>query len=143
MISVKDAAYPDILNTIADEYSRNIILSIITKPKSIEEIAKDEQIPISTCYRRVRDLETHGIIRLRETVITEEGKKIMRYGSSLKSATISIEPGEVTIDIVSDVPGEDMLRWMWFAMKRPKDRSKTEEPELQKQIAPSTIAPVR
>ena len=53
----------DILRSISEDYSRDIILFVISKPRSVEEIAAKEQIPIGTCYRHVHELEAHGIVR--------------------------------------------------------------------------------
>ena len=48
----------EIVKAFSDEYSRKIILAVISRSLPIEEISAEEHIPISTCYRRVRELQS-------------------------------------------------------------------------------------
>lgn len=93
-----------VIEALCDRYSRKIILSIISDAKSIEEIRFEQNIPVSTCYRRIRFLETEGIIKKDETIITAEGKKLARYISLLKRATISFETGQSDVKIEVNKP---------------------------------------
>jgi len=112
-----DSRALEVVKALSDEYSRKILLAIISKPLSIEEICAESHVPVSTCYRRVRELENHGIIRPEETIITEDGKKFIRYVSRLKQATIILDSQELKVDIVPNAPGEEKLRWMWSTIK--------------------------
>ena len=88
----------EIIRTLSDDYSRKIVLSTISKPLTIDAISEEHDIPISTCYRRIHDLEEKGIIRS-EPIITEDGKRAFLYRSTLKRATISFGSGELAVKV--------------------------------------------
>jgi len=110
------------MKVLADEYSRKIVLSIITKSLPIEEISKEQHIPVSTCYRRIHEMLEYGIVRPDRTIIQPDGKKFVCYKSSFKNATILLESGELKIDLVSNRDPADKLSDIWSTM-RPKTSS--------------------
>src|SRR5271157_6070150 len=72
------------VKAFSDEYSRKIILAVISKSLPIEEISAEEHIPISTCYRRVRELQSFGILKADKTIIQKDGKKYVCYRTSFR-----------------------------------------------------------
>ncbi len=99
MLVYDQAKSLEVVKALADEYSTKILLSIMAKPLSVVEICQIIDIPISTCYRRIRALEIGGIIRVERTIFTEDGKKFMRYASIIKNATISFDLGNLQVDV--------------------------------------------
>ena len=88
----------EIIRTLSDDYSRKIVLATITKPLTIDAISEEHDIPISTCYRRIHDLEEKGIIRS-EPIITDDGKRAYLYRSTFKRATISFASDEFAVKV--------------------------------------------
>jgi hypothetical protein len=68
------AVRDELIRSLADEYSRKIILGSISKAQSVEELAHAENIPISTAYRRINEMKNVGIPTVEKTVLTEAGK---------------------------------------------------------------------
>jgi hypothetical protein len=109
-----------LLQAVANEYMRKILISTIARSKSIDEIAKENQIPVSTCYRRVHELLSLRLIRVERTVITETGKKFETYRSLVKNATVNFtSSGEFAVDVTL-VPREpeERLSTMWNSMRK-------------------------
>jgi predicted transcriptional regulator len=124
-VLVSDSAKAlEVVKALSDEYSRKIVLSIISKSMPIEEISKEQHIPISTCYRRIHELQSYGIVKVDKTVIQADGKKYVCYKTSFRNALISLDSGEVKVDVVlNKEDGSDRLHDMWSAVKeteRPK-----------------------
>lgn len=99
LVSDRTAA-SEVFDALADEYSRRILASVISRPRSIEEISREQLIPISTCYRKIYGLLRMGIVEKDKTVIQEDGKKYRCYKASFKSAHIDFESGEIKVDVV-------------------------------------------
>ena len=102
----------EVVRAISDDYSRRIILSVMSKSEPIEEISREQGIPISTCYRRVHDLLVSGIIKPDKTIIQADGKKYICYKASFKNATINLVAQEMTVDVVpngEECPGTSEL----------------------------------
>lgn len=110
----------EVVKSLSDEYSRKIVLSIISKSMPIEEISKEQHIPISTCYRRIHELQRYGIVKVDQTVIQNDGKKFVCYRTSFKNASINLESGELKVDVeLNREDASDRLHQMWSSV-RPK-----------------------
>lgn len=107
------------LQTIADDYSRKILFSLVERSKPIEEIARETGVPVSTCYRKMRELISLRLIRVERIVITETGKKFETYRSIVKNAIFRLSPsGDISleVDLVTREPDERLSR-MWSATR--------------------------
>jgi DNA-binding Lrp family transcriptional regulator len=146
VVLILDKAKADeVVKALSDEYSRKIILSIISEPLPIEEISRRTKVPVSTCYRRMHELFNYGIIRADKTIIQDDGKKFICYKSSFKNATIQLESGELVVDLVSNRDPSEKLHDIWSSVKSAPPsiisshaQTKTAVPNL----LPKKIAPV-
>lgn len=77
--------------------------------KTIGEICFEEQIPLSSCYRRVRQLVDLGLVIVERRIITEEGKKYAVYRSTLSSLDMRMENGKVFADVILNDDIRDKL----------------------------------
>src|SRR5712692_6336803 len=55
MLLTKPETIHALTQALSDEYSMKIILSTIPEEKSVEDLSKENDIPLSTCYRRVHE----------------------------------------------------------------------------------------
>jgi predicted transcriptional regulator len=76
---------------ITEEYSAKILLATMGKPKTAFELSEKLGIPIAACYRKIRLLEQAGLIHCVERRLTQAGKRISLYKSSVKNAQIIVE----------------------------------------------------
>lgn len=104
---------------LADEYSRKIILSAISGPKSVEEMSRENDIPLSTCYRRVHELLDAQILVVERIIVTPEGKKYELLRSSYRSFNVSFAGGVMKVDAMVNEDVADKLRRLWLTMKEP------------------------
>lgn len=100
MLVSERATAIEVFDALADEYSRRIVMSIISRPRSIEQISREQRIPISTCYRKIYGLLSMGIVKRDKTIIQGDGKKYRCYKASFKSAHIDFESGEIRVEVV-------------------------------------------
>jgi len=91
-----------ILKALSDEYSRSIMNFTIEKPKSVVEIVKDCDIPMTTAYRRVNELEESKILKVTGSVVTDDGKKYFLYQNRLKSIYVIFGLEELDVQIVEN-----------------------------------------
>lgn len=106
-----------IIQALSDEYSRKIILSATLRPKSVEDLSKENDIPMSTCYRRVHELVAAGIMIIDKIIITPEGKKFEIFRSAFRSIQISFEAGELVVEAVPNEDIAERLARMWLSMR--------------------------
>ncbi len=91
-----------ILKALSDEYSRTIINYAIEKPKSVVDIVKDCNIPMTTAYRRVHELEENKILKVTGSIVTNDGKKYFLYQSRLKAIYVVFGLDALDVQIVDN-----------------------------------------
>ncbi|MDA4119082.1 MAG: hypothetical protein OK436_00665 [Thaumarchaeota archaeon] len=106
-----------LVNGLADEYSRKIILSTISAPKSVEDMSRENDIPLSTCYRRVHELLDAQLLVVERIIVTNEGKKYELLRSVYRSVNVSFENGVMKVDAVINEDVADKLRRLWLSMR--------------------------
>ena len=80
---------------ISDEYSAKIIMGTVKRPKTALELINEFGIPDAACYRRIRSLESKGLIECADRRLTPEGKRVSTYRSLIRSARIYFEDGRI------------------------------------------------
>ena len=109
-----------LVQSLADEYSRKILLSAIPSAKSVEDLSRENDIPLSTCYRRVHELLDAQIMVIERIVITPDGKKYELLRSAYRGVTVSFENGTMNVDAVINEDVAEKLRRLWLTMRMPK-----------------------
>ena len=113
MIITNEKQKEAILNALLDEYSRKILDSTIDKSKSITEIIREQNIPMTSTYRRVKLLMDSKLIKIERSMVTEDGKRYYLYLSSIKNASITYNEGELIVEItpnIKELPEDKLLR---------------------------------
>ena len=111
-----------VLRALSDSYERKIVCATITSAKSIEEISRENGIPVSTCYRRAHELVDLHLLRIEQIIITNSGKKYETFRSNLKGAKITLSDGGLSVDIEINQPStNNRLHILWNSMKPGND----------------------
>jgi len=91
-----------ILEMLADKYSKQILQTIMDKPKSVMDITSETRIPVSTVYRRIQLLQDNKIVSISGT-ISDDGKKYFLYRSKIRSVSITYDYHFTKIEIVPNI----------------------------------------
>ena len=102
---------------LADEYSRKILLSAIPAAKSVEDMSRENDIPLSTCYRRVHELLDAQILVVERIIVTPDGKKYELIRSAYRSVTVSFDRGVMKVDAIINEDVAEKLRRLWMTMR--------------------------
>jgi hypothetical protein len=87
-----------LLEALGDRYTRMILLSIIDEPKSVIDISRERNIPISSAYRKIHWLERMRLITAKGFVITDDGKKYHLYQSRIRSVHVSLATNTIRVN---------------------------------------------
>ena len=102
-----------ILNALLDEYSRKILDSTIDESKSITDIMREQDIPMTSTYRRVKLLMDNKLVKVERSMVTDDGKRYFLYLSNIKDASIRFNKGELIVEITPNIrerPEDKLLR---------------------------------
>jgi len=80
---------------LTEEYSAKILLATMGRPKSAFELSEKLGIPIAACYRKIRSLETAGLIECAERRLTQSGKRMSMYKARVMNAQITFEKNKI------------------------------------------------
>ncbi|MDG6988241.1 MAG: hypothetical protein JRN21_02835 [Nitrososphaerota archaeon] len=105
---------------LADEYSRKIILAAIPNSKSVEDMSRENDIPLSTCYRRVHELLAAQILVIERIVVTPEGKKYELLRSAYRAVNVSFEGGVMKVDATINEDVAEKLKRLWLTIREVK-----------------------
>ncbi|MFQ5552524.1 MAG: ArsR/SmtB family transcription factor [Thermoplasmata archaeon] len=96
-----------LLHALADEQSRRILTATSSRPRSAMDLIREEELPSSSAYRRIHDLEEDGLLGVARTVLTADGKKYQMYKAAFREVNVSFQGGEV---VVTAVPNLDVVQ---------------------------------
>ena len=91
-----------ILDALADEYSRKILNFTIEQSRSVIDIIKALDIPMTTAYRRIKGLTEQKLLRTTGSIITDDGKRYFLYQSRLKAVYIIFGLESLNIQIIEN-----------------------------------------
>ena len=105
---------------LADDYSRKILLSAIPAAKSVEDMSRENDIPLSTCYRRVHELVDAQMLVVEKIIVTADGKKYEMLRSAYRAISVSFDGGTMKVEATVNEDVAEKLRRLWFSMKYSK-----------------------
>lgn|GEM_PF-713790 len=88
-----------IAQLLMDEYNMKILAATSYKARSARELAFMFDIPLASCYRKLRELAAAGIMKLESTELTPDGKRYKVYRSQIDYVTLVYEKGKVSMKV--------------------------------------------
>ena len=88
-----------IIETLANVYSRGVLFSVTSKAKDAQAIADELKMSISTVYKILSNLEDLTLVYVDKYVISAAGKKIKFYKSRIKKAEIIVGSTRTTKNV--------------------------------------------
>ena len=78
------------LQVLSDIVSHKIILSTIEEAKTAQEIASENELPLSSTYKKIKRLQTMDILCVERISLDDTGKRVLYYKSRVKSVEFSL-----------------------------------------------------
>lgn len=98
---------------LADKYILHILSATYYQPKTVQELCLKFDIPIASCYRKIRELEASKLILCADRVVTKEGKRMKRYKSQINSINIYYEKGKIKVNLDLAFKGKEEIIEVW------------------------------
>ena len=96
-----DMDYSALPRVIMDEKNIRILSATAFRPLSAREIAYMFDIPLVSCYRKMAELESLGLLKCVDRPLTQSGKRVKVYKSQLIRVAVTFEGGKlkITMDV--------------------------------------------
>jgi len=82
---------------IPDKTGCKIITSVTNIPKTVSQISRENNIPQSSTYKKIKKLLNLGLVTIERVNIDEKGKRVIFYRSKIKSLEINLQAGDVFV----------------------------------------------
>jgi len=102
----------DIISVLADKYSRDIIILLTNNELSAQQISEKLDIPTSTTYRKIKNLENLKIIKKTKVVRTLEGLDESYYKGLISEIDMKFKDGKISYDL-KRIQMDDKIVRLW------------------------------
>jgi len=106
-----------ILRALVDDQSRLILASTMQRPKSVVEITREQAIPVTSTYRKVKELKESGLLRVERIVLTDDGKKYETFRSAIRSANVRFDKGILDVEVTANVEADEKMVKRFFTLR--------------------------
>lgn len=89
----------DIAQILMDEYNMKILAATSHKPKGARELAFLFDIPMASCYRKIKELLGAGLLEVESTELSADGKRYSVYKSQIDTVTLVYERGQLRVQV--------------------------------------------
>ena len=106
----------NIISLLADKYNRDIIILLTRNELSAQQISEKLEIPTSTTYRKIKNLESLKIIKKTKVIRTLEGLDESYYKGLISEIDIKFKDGKISYDLKRIQLDEKIVRlWQKFS----------------------------
>ena len=97
LLNQEDKNASILLKELFDGFSYKIVMSIIEDSKTVFEICKENDLPISSTYKKIKKLKDLGLLFIDRIMINEKGKKVVFYKSKIQSVELILNKKQVLL----------------------------------------------
>lgn len=106
-----------VLRALLDDQSRLIIASTMQTPKSVIQITREQAIPVTSAYRKVKELKRSGLLTVERIVVTNDGKKYEVLRSSILGVSIRFDKGQLDVDVTPNMKADEKMVKRFFTLR--------------------------
>lgn len=98
--TIEDQTYTrTILHALGDDDKKNILMTLTTNPKTINEVLTKSNIPKTSGYRKINSLINDGLIVADGFSYNDDNKRIISYVSIFSDLKIDFIKNKMTVKI--------------------------------------------
>jgi len=97
LLNQEDKNASILLKELFDGFSYKIVMSTIEESKTVFEICKENDLPVSSTYKKIKKLKDLGLLFIDRIVINEKGKKVVFYKSKIQSVELVLNNKQVLL----------------------------------------------
>ncbi len=93
--------------------SRAILAALSRGERDGHRLVVDTDLPQSSIYRKLHDLEGAGLVRVSRLAFTPEGRKVEVYVSRVRAVEVEFADGRAIVRAREREDSSDRLRALW------------------------------
>src|SRR5659263_358345 len=112
-----------VFELLADKHSRMILSLASIKEFSASQLSQELVIPLATVYRKLKLMESAGLLKHVKTVINLSGNEEKYYRCAIREATVHIHEGIFSVDFKKEDHSDKIIR-LWKRLAHANDEMK-------------------
>lgn len=117
-VTLPKATEEDFLAALGDASSRRILLTLDTSAQPVHDLVVALNLPQSTVYHKLHELQRMGLVTIQSVTITSDGKRLELFRSLLESVRIEMLGGKLIVKVRYRNLAAERLGQMWEAMRK-------------------------
>ncbi|HEY9245887.1 MAG TPA: helix-turn-helix domain-containing protein [Candidatus Methanoperedens sp.] len=105
---------------LANRYSRMILSLTSKKECSASQLSQELGIPPATVYRRLKLLESTGLIRHVKTIINLTGNEEKYYRCAIREVSVNFHNGNLSVGFKKEESDDKIIR-LWKRLAHPDE----------------------
>jgi DNA-binding Lrp family transcriptional regulator len=93
-----DAGNAELVRTLGSKYSAEI-LGATDEARSAQELSDRLGIPIATCYRRIEELTDAGLLRLEDSVLSSDHRRVDVYRRDVEEVRVVFDDSGYGVEL--------------------------------------------
>ena len=86
-----------LLQELVDGVSHRIVMSTIDTAKTAAQVSAENSLPLSSTYKKIRKLQSVGILFVEKIDLDGKGKKVVYYRSKVKSMEFNLSRDQILL----------------------------------------------
>jgi predicted transcriptional regulator len=119
----------DIFDVLASDDVRRILVATSVQPLSVKELAEICDRSLATIYRRINAMQEYDLIS-EETAVDPDGTQYNEYRSDLNEITISVDEGQLNVNIDIEKDAVDQFVELIEDLEQPDNRDDESDGKL-------------
>lgn len=111
-----------ILAALGDRSSSQILLALDSSPKAVHDLVRALDLPQSTIYHKLHELQRVGVVVVQSVSITGDGKRVELFRSLLESVSVEMVGGRLNVKVRYRNIAAERLGNMWEAVRHEAKR---------------------
>jgi hypothetical protein len=86
-----------LMQELMDGVSYRLIMSTIDTPKTAAQVSVENNLPLSSTYKKIKKLQDVGILFIEKIELDGKGKKVVYYRSRIKSMEFNLSRDQILL----------------------------------------------
>ncbi|MFC6952945.1 transcriptional regulator [Halorubellus litoreus] len=109
-----------ILDALSDDVGKRILTMTDRRAMSAHSLEEHCEASLATIYRRIEELLDLGLLR-EQTCVQSDGNHYRQFESNLEHLAVTLDDGDLHVDVDRRDDAPDHFRTIWDAMQRGLD----------------------
>ncbi len=107
-----------VLAAVGDRVACRILLSLDGAARPAHELVHNLDLPQSTVYHKLHELQQRGLVTVQAVAITADGKRVELFRSLLEAVSIDLREGRLNVRVRYRNIEAERLGTMWESIRK-------------------------